>query len=80
MDAYSISCTSPSRRHSSRIYQDLRAIRPHGIAALDPGQLLKSMNAMDGSVQVCCTCPFSVAVHLSIWRICRADFILAHCL
>lgn len=35
MDAYSISYTSPSRRSSSRIWQDLKTCRLHSIVELD---------------------------------------------
>ncbi|KAK8089263.1 amine oxidase [Apiospora hydei] len=35
MDAYSISYTSPSRRNSSRIWQDLKTCRLHSIVELD---------------------------------------------
>ncbi|PNY25149.1 polyamine oxidase 4 [Tolypocladium capitatum] len=50
MDAYSICYTSPSRRNSSRIYQDLRSVRPSSIPTLDYG-LLRKIVTMDASTQ-----------------------------
>lgn len=46
MDAYSVSYTSPSRRNSSRIYQDLKTIRLHGITQLEPDQLVEALRMM----------------------------------
>ncbi|KAH7011494.1 hypothetical protein EDB80DRAFT_876157 [Ilyonectria destructans] len=51
MDAYSISYTSPSRRNSSRIYQDLRSIRLTSLVDLDQDQLLKKFATMEGLKQ-----------------------------
>ncbi|KND88332.1 putative polyamine oxidase 4 [Tolypocladium ophioglossoides CBS 100239] len=50
MDAYSICYTSPSRRNSSRIYQDLRSVRLSSLPALDCG-LLRKIATMDASAQ-----------------------------
>ena len=52
MDAYSICCTSPSRRNSSKIYQDLRSIRLHSLVDLDQDQLLRKLTSMEGIEQV----------------------------
>lgn len=46
MDAYSVSYTSPSRRGSSRIYQDLKTIRLHSIVQLEPDQLIRSLQIL----------------------------------
>lgn len=63
MDAYSVSYTSPSRRNSSRIYQDLQTIRLQSLVQLDPEQLIRSLEilresgnvSLDGvPVSVCC--------------------------
>lgn len=51
MDAYSICVTSPSRRNSSRIYQDLRSIRLHSLADTDPG-VRRQLTTMEGFLQV----------------------------
>ncbi|KAK7431766.1 hypothetical protein QQZ08_001706 [Neonectria magnoliae] len=48
MDAYSICYTSPSRRNSSKIYQDLRSIRLH---SLGQDQLMKKLTTMEVSEQ-----------------------------
>ncbi|POR37256.1 Putative polyamine oxidase 4 [Tolypocladium paradoxum] len=50
MDAYSMCYTSPSRRNSSRIYQDLRSVRLSSLPALDCG-LLRKMATMGASAQ-----------------------------
>ncbi|KAH8911692.1 amine oxidase [Coniochaeta sp. PMI_546] len=49
MDAYSVSYTSPSRRNSSRIYQDLKTIRLQSIVQLEPEQLICSLQALQES-------------------------------
>lgn len=51
MDAYSISYTSPSRRNSSKIYQDLRSIRLHSLTDVDKGAW-RQLTAMESFVQV----------------------------
>ncbi|KAJ9130405.1 FAD/NAD(P)-binding domain-containing protein [Coniochaeta hoffmannii] len=46
MDAYSVSYTSPSRRNSSRIYQDLKTIRLQSLVQLEPEQLVRSLQIL----------------------------------
>ncbi|KAF4975510.1 hypothetical protein FZEAL_7696 [Fusarium zealandicum] len=51
MDAYSICCTSPSARNTSRIYQDLWSTRLHTRVDRNQDQLLGNLAAMDGFKQ-----------------------------
>jgi hypothetical protein len=59
MDAYSVSYTSPSRRNSSRIYQDLKTIRLHSIVQLEPEQLIRSLQVLQETGDV------NTVVHMS---------------
>jgi len=52
MDAYSISLASPSRRNTSRIYQDLRAIRTQNVLGLHKGGIRKAFNMATGGDKV----------------------------
>ena len=52
MDAYSISCTSPSRRHASLIYQDLKGLRLSSIVKLGPEQIFSSSGTVE-KVHLC---------------------------
>jgi hypothetical protein len=51
MDAYSISYTSPLRRNSSKIYQDLRLHYLHSLTRSDKSAW-KQLTAMEGFMQV----------------------------
>lgn len=46
MDAYSICCTSPAARHTSKIYQDLWSTRPHTRIGFDRDSLAKNIATM----------------------------------
>lgn len=52
MDAYSICCTNSAGRSTSKIYQDLKAIRNHSLPEFDPGYMLKQITRMEASKQV----------------------------
>ncbi|KAM5352581.1 hypothetical protein ACJ41O_005303 [Fusarium nematophilum] len=51
MDAYSICCTSPSARNTSKIYQDLWSARLHTGVDLGQDHLLGKLATMDGFKQ-----------------------------
>ncbi|CAH0018425.1 unnamed protein product [Clonostachys rhizophaga] len=51
MDAYSICCTNSAGRSTSKIYQDLKAIRNHSLPEFDPGYMLKKISRMEASKQ-----------------------------
>ncbi|UPL01567.1 hypothetical protein LCI18_012501 [Fusarium solani-melongenae] len=48
MDAYSICCTSPSARNTSKIYQDLWSTRLHTQVDLGQDRLLRKLATMEG--------------------------------
>ncbi|RSM09521.1 hypothetical protein CEP52_004033 [Fusarium oligoseptatum] len=48
MDAYSICCTSPSARNTSKIYQDLWSTRLHTQVDLGQDRLLRKLSTMEG--------------------------------
>ncbi|KNB02082.1 hypothetical protein FOXG_18986 [Fusarium oxysporum f. sp. lycopersici 4287] len=51
MDAYSICCTSPAARHTSKIYQDLWSTRPHTRVGYDQDKILRKFVTMDSLKQ-----------------------------
>lgn len=52
MDAYSMTCTSPSLRHLSRIYLDLKSIHCQTISGLNPKQLDQRVPTMNTKARV----------------------------
>ncbi|KAM0215968.1 hypothetical protein ACHAPA_008574 [Fusarium lateritium] len=50
MDAYSICCTSPAARHTSKIYQDLWSTRPHTRVGFEQEQFSRKFATM-GSLE-----------------------------
>ncbi|KAH6968376.1 hypothetical protein DER45DRAFT_476172 [Fusarium avenaceum] len=51
MDAYSICCTSPAARHTSKIYQDLWSTRPHTRVGFEQDKFLRKFATMGSSEQ-----------------------------
>jgi hypothetical protein len=51
-----MSCTSPSRRNSSRIYQDLKTIRLNSIASLEAQQPRPILGETNQPIMVRCIC------------------------
>ncbi|KAJ9156539.1 FAD/NAD(P)-binding domain-containing protein [Pleurostoma richardsiae] len=47
MDAYSMTCASPSHRLTSRIYQDLKSSPYHTVAEVGPSQLFRNLKVLD---------------------------------
>lgn len=54
MDAYSMTCNSPTLRHKSLIYQDLRSIPFRGISGLNPPGIKQAMESVNAKPKVRC--------------------------
>lgn len=52
MDAYSMTCTSPTLRHMSRIYLDLKSIHCQTISGLNPNHFDRPLHTMGPKTRV----------------------------